>query len=183
LLARGHAYDWQRTGGVEIQLHSHLPIDQQTTAMGETWLDRRLIKADGRIAHSGFGATVNNALRERANFLVELGFAQRDGNHIKVRSDLLTALRQRDLEAVAKTLGGEAGKVYRPLVDVGRSTGVYRRMVLTVSGRFAMLDDGLGFSLVPWRPVLEQRICQQLTATFRGDQVTFTLGRPRNVSR
>lgn len=34
--------------------------------------------------------------------------------------------------------------------------------------RFAMLDDGVGFSLVPWKPVLEQRLGQSLAATFRG---------------
>jgi len=43
---------------------------------------------------------------------------------------------------------------YRPLVDGERAAGVYRRMVVAASGRFAMLVDGLGFSLVPWRPVL-----------------------------
>ena len=72
---------------------------------------------------------------------------------------------------------------HRPLVDGERTTGVYRRMVVTASGRFAMLDDGLGFSLVPWRPVLEQRIGQQLTATLRGDHVTWSFGRQRGLSR
>ena len=72
---------------------------------------------------------------------------------------------------------------YRPLADGERTTGVYRRMVVTSSGRFAMLDGGLGFSLVPWRPVLEQRIGQQLSATLRGDQVTWSFGRQRGLSR
>ncbi|WP_433913813.1 DUF3363 domain-containing protein [Brenneria populi] len=27
-------------------------------------------------------------------------------------------------------------------------------------GRYAMLDDGMRFSLVPWRPVIEQRLGQ-----------------------
>lgn len=35
------------------------------------------------------------------------------------------------------------------------------------SGRYAMLDDGMGFSLVPWRPVIEQRLGQQLAAMVR----------------
>jgi len=73
--------------------------------------------------------------------------------------------------------------VYRPLLDGERTTGVYRRMVIAASGRFAMLDDGLGFSLVPWRPVLEQRIGQQLSATILGDHVTWSFGRQRRLSR
>src|SRR5208282_1570573 len=106
-------------------------------------------------------------------FLVEQGFAQRDGDSLKMPSNLLMALRQRDLDAVASALAAETGMFYRPLVDGGRATGVYRRIVVAASGRFAMLDDGLGFSLVPWRPVLEQRIGQQLAAALRGNQVTW----------
>jgi len=31
-----------------------------------------------------------------------------------------------------------------------------------------MLDDGMGFSLVPWKPVVELRLRQQIAATARG---------------
>ena len=183
LVARGHAYDRQRTGGVDIQLHSHLPIDRQVTTMGATWLDQELLNGDPMIANAGFGATVKEALRTRVEFLIEQGFAQRDGDRLKVPPNLLTALRQRDLDSVAKAIAAETGMSYRPLADGERAAGIYRRMVLTASGRFAMLDDGLGFSLVPWRPVLEQRIGQHLSATLRGDQVTWSFGRQRGLSR
>jgi type IV secretory pathway VirD2 relaxase len=183
LVARGHAHDRQRTGGVDVQLHSHLPIDRQVTTMGATWLDRTLVNGNAAIANAGFGATVMEALRRRVDFLVEHGFAQCDGDRLKVPANLLTALRQHDLDAAAKTLAAETGMSCRPLVDGERVTCVYRRMVVAASGRFAMLDDGLGFTLVPWRPVLERRIGQQLTATTRGDQVTWSFGRQRGLSR
>jgi len=35
---------------------------------------------------------------------------------------------------------------------------------MLASGRYAMLDDGMGFSLVPWKPVIEQRLRQQYRA-------------------
>ncbi len=38
VVARGHAYDRQRTGGIDVQLHSRLPIDKQITTIGATWL-------------------------------------------------------------------------------------------------------------------------------------------------
>jgi hypothetical protein len=183
LVARGHAYDRQRTGGVDIQLHSHLSVDSQVTTLAATWLDQRLVNGDAPIASAGFGATVKEALRKRVDFLIEHGFAQRVGAHLKVPPNLLTALRQRDLESVAKAITAETGMTYRPLVDGVCTTGVYRRMVVTSSGRFAMLDDGLGFSLAPWRPVLEQRIGQQVSATLRGDQVTWSFGRQRGLAR
>jgi len=179
LVARGHTYDRQRTGGVDVQLHSHLPVDRQVTTVGATWLDRTLVNGEAAIGNAGFGATVKEALRNRVDFLVEHGFAQRDGDRMNLPSNLVTALRQRDLDSVAKAIMAETGMSHRPLADGERATGVYRRMVVTASGRFAMLDDGLGFSLVPWRPVLEQRIGQQLTATIRGDHVIWSFGRQR----
>jgi Protein of unknown function (DUF3363) len=32
-----------------------------------------------------------------------------------------------------------------------------------------MIDNGLGFSLVPWQPVLDKRIGQYITGTMRDD--------------
>ena len=65
------------------------------------------------------------------------------------------------------------------MADRGRVSGVYRRRVMLVSGRFAMLDDGMGFSLVPWKPVLEQRLGRQVAATMRGSGVSWEMGRQR----
>ena len=42
---------------------------------------------------------------------------------------------------------------------------------MLASGRYAMLDDGMGFSLVPWKPVIEQRLGQRIAATVRGGGV------------
>jgi hypothetical protein len=35
----------------------------------------------------------------------------------------------------------------------------------------------MGFSLVPWRPVVEQRLGQQVAAIVRGSSVTWDIGR------
>lgn len=53
----------------------------------------------------------------------------------------------------------------------GSVAGIYRRSVMLVSGRYATLDDGMGFSLMPWRLVIEQRPRQQLVATVRSSEV------------
>jgi hypothetical protein len=49
-------------------------------------------------------------------------------------------------------------------------------------GRFAVLDDGRGFNLVPWKPVIEQRLGQEVSAVVRGASVTWNVGRQRGVS-
>ena len=65
------------------------------------------------------------------------------------------------------------------MTDGQRVAGVYRRSVMLASGRYAMLDDGMGFSLVPWRPVVEQRLGQSLAATMRDSGVSWEIGRQR----
>lgn len=59
--------------------------------------------------------------------------------------------------------------------------GVYRRLIMLASGRFAMLDDGVGFSLVPWKPVLEQRLGRSVNGIVRGGSVSWDLSRQRGI--
>ncbi len=40
----------------------------------------------------------------------------------------------------------------------------------------------MGFPLVPWKPVIEQRLGQQLTATVRGGGVSLEIGRQRGIT-
>ena len=61
--------------------------------------------------------------------------------------------------------------------DGQRVAGIYRRSVMLASGRYAMLDDGMGFSLVPWKPVIESRLGQPLAATPKGASISWEVGR------
>ena len=147
--------------------------------MGATWLGQRLVNGDAAIANAGFGTTVKEALRKRVDFLIEHGFAQRDGDCHKAPSNLLTVLRQHDLESVGLALAAETGMSYRPPVDGERATGIYRRMIVSASGRFAVLDDGLGFSLVPSSEAITCRGNLRGTAYCEGPEIVAS----RNVSR
>lgn len=89
--------------------------------------------------------------------------------------NLLGTLRNRELAQAAKDIAGETGLEHRPVADGQRVAGIYRRSVMLASGRYAMLDDGMGFSLVPWKPVIEQRLGQQLAATVRGGGVSWEI--------
>ena len=44
-----------------------------------------------------------------------------------------------------------------------------------------MLDDGMSFSLVPWKPVIEQRLGQQLAATMRGSGISWQVERQLGI--
>jgi len=174
---RGLQYDALHLRGALVELRSHLSIEGQIGAIGATWLDRQLVDRGADITDTGFGADVRDAMAKRTDFLVAEGMAERrDGKPVFV-PNMLARLRDRDLELAAKAIGTETGLTYRRVADGARATGVYRRNVLLTSGRFAMLDDGMGFSLVPWRPVVEQRLGQTLTALVRGGSVSWEFGR------
>ncbi|QLQ01916.1 MAG: relaxase/mobilization nuclease and DUF3363 domain-containing protein [Thiobacillus sp.] len=179
---RGRQYDAQRLGGVSVELRSHLPIERQVRAIGATWLDQQLIGGASGIANNGFGGDVREALRQRSDFLVEQGLAERHGQHVILARNLLGTLRGREIDSAAQTISAETGLEHRPLIDGERATGIYRRNVQLASGRFAMLDDGKEFSLVPWKPVIEQRLGQMLAATPRGTGVAWEIGRQRGPS-
>jgi len=180
LAERGRQYDARRRGGgMVVELKSHLPIERQVRAIGATWLDQQLIGQGGGLGDLGFGGAVKTALRERADFLVEQGLAARRGPRLMLARHLLATLRERELTQVATTLAADTGLTYRPAADGQRFRGVYRRSMMLASGRYALLDDGRAFSLVSWKPVIEQRLGQSLAATVRGGSVSWDVGRPR----
>ncbi|WP_170120181.1 DUF3363 domain-containing protein [Fulvimonas soli] len=183
LAERGRQYDAQRLGGgVAVDLKSHLPIERQARVIGATWLDQQLIGGGKGLGHLGFGAEVKDALRQRADFLAEQGLAEHRGQRVVLARNLLATLRGRELAQTAKDIAAETGLEHRPVADGQRVAGIYRRSVMLASGRYAMLDDGMGFSLVPWKPVVEPRLGQQLAATMHGNGVSWHVGRRRGVS-
>ncbi|MGJ7530691.1 DUF3363 domain-containing protein [Variovorax sp. GB1P17] len=182
LLKKAQQHDHQKSAGVSIELRSHLSIEQQVRAMGATWLDRQLAGDGKDLAPQGFGAQVGKAMRGRVDFLAEQGLAQRRGQRVVLARNLLTTLRESELATVGKTLQDQTGQTYRPLQDGQQASGIYRQSIQLASGRFAMLNDGMGFSLVPWRPVIEQRLGQQLSVVVRGSSVSWQLGRQRGMS-
>ncbi len=179
---QGRRYDAQRLGGVAVELKSHLPIERQARVIGATWLDQQLIGGARGLGDLGFGSEVRSALQQRADFLVEQGLAQRRGQRVILARNLLATLRNREVVQAAKDIAVETGLEHRPVADGQRVAGIYRRSVMLASGRYAMLDDDLGFSLVPWKPVIEQRLGQQIAATMRGGVVSWDMGRGRGMS-
>lgn len=182
LLQKARTHDTQKNMGSVIELRSHLPIDQQVRTIGATWLDKQLVGDGSALAGQGFGVQVRDAMRDRVDFLATQGLAEWRGQRAILATNLLATLRDRDMAAASKALGEETGQTYRAVQDGGQARGIYRRSIQLASGRFAMLDDDVGFSLVPWRPVIEKRLGQHVSAVVRGSSVTWYLGQQRGMS-
>ncbi len=181
LLQKARTHDTQKNVGMVIELRSHLPIDQQVRAIGATWLDKQLVGDGSALTGQGFGTQVRDAMRDRVDFLVERGLAEQRRQRVVLARNLLTTLRDMELTTAGKAIQDQTGQTYRPVQDGQHTSGVYRRSIQLVSGCFAMLDDGMGFSLVPWRPVIEQRLGQQISVAIRGQAVTWQIGRQRGI--
>lgn len=158
-------------------------VRQLDRQIGSQFYERTALSKDkAAMLVKGSVAKSEDALQQRADFLVEQGLAEKRGQRVILARNLLGTLRNRELAQAAQDIATEIGLEHRPLSDGQRVAGIYRRNVMLASGRYAMLDDGMGFSLVPWRPVIEQRLGQQIAATVRGGGVSWETGRQRGVS-
>jgi hypothetical protein len=132
-----------------------------------------------RLVKSGFGYDATWALDRRCERLVEMGHATRepDGAFILPR-DLVARLERQEVERVGQELARARGMTFQPTKAGYYVSGTLAGATDLASGRYAMIEDGLGFSLVPWQPVLDQRIGRHITGVMRDSGgIEWDLGR------
>jgi hypothetical protein len=146
-------------------------------------LDRQLLAREPAMTGSGgFGIEVRDAMDRRAEHLAGEGFARRQGQRVLFARNLLDTLRRRELGAAAGKIAAETGLTYHLSATGEHVAGIYRQRVILSSGRFAMIDDGLGFQLVPWRPALEQQLGRQVSGVMLpSGGVDWSFGRKRGL--
>ena len=168
---------------VALAIRSDLDLDAQVSASGATWLDRQNIsRAPVALSDGGFGAEVSRAMSARAEHLVEQGLAERQGQRMGFASNLIDTLRRRELDAVGEKLAAETGQPFNRAGSGEYVAGIYRQRLTLASGRFAVLDDGMGFQLVPWTPSLEKQLGRHVSGVARNDGgVDWNFGRKRGL--
>ena len=168
---------------VALAVRSDIGLAAQMKASGATWLDRQLVAREPlSLGNQGFGAEVQVAISARTDHLVEQGLARRQQQQIIVARDLLNTLRQRELGATAAELATKLGTPIVKSESGTHVTGIYRQRLILSSGRFAVIDDGLGFRLVPWSPSLERHLGRHVAGIARADGgVDWDFGRSRGL--
>lgn len=154
---------------VALAVRSDLSIEKQVTADGATWLDRQALSHEPSDLGDGFGQDVRTAMERRADHLVEQGLATRQGQRIIFSRNLLGTLRRREVESLGRKLATETGKTFTSSTNGEYVAGTYRQRFALSSGRYAMIDDGLGFQLVPWTPALEKQLEHHVSGVARSD--------------
>jgi type IV secretory pathway VirD2 relaxase len=176
---------WQDRRGVPrgaLAVRSDLAVDRQVSARGATWLDRQLLGDDAAIGARGFGGEVRAAMKAREAHLIAEGLASRRGGRVQPASGLIETLRTADLREASARIAARTGLVPYEVGPGSTIAGTYRERVTLASGRFAMIDDGLGFQLVPWRPALDRQLGQVVTGVMTpGGGIEWTTGRSRGL--
>ncbi|MQW87832.1 relaxase/mobilization nuclease domain-containing protein [Sinorhizobium saheli] len=177
---------WEDAEGqrrVALAVRSDLDIQHQVNAAGATWLDRQSIAREPiALSEGGYGAEVQQALEQRADHLIGEGLAERQGGRVVFARRLLNTLRDREVSALGQKLAAETGLPFNRAGNGEYVAGAYRQRFTLTSGRFAMIDDGLGFQLVPWSPSLEKQIGRHVFGIARDDGgVDWDFGRKRGL--
>lgn len=176
---------WQDRGGTQrsaLAVRSDLPIQAQVTARGATWLDRQLLARDFAPSNSGFGREVQDAMAAREEHLLAEGLASRRAGRVVLAPNLIDTLRAADLREATARIAQRTGLTPYEPAPGSPIAGTYRERVTLASGRFAMIDDGLGFQLVPWRPALDRQLGATVTGTLAaGGGIDWTFGRSRGL--
>ncbi len=152
-----------------VFIESYVPFDDLATANGATWLDRKLLsKEPVEFRNKGFGAEANQAMRLRQRWLLREELMTEQNGKLTARQKLLDTLQRRELNRVGQKLQKELGLSYQPKAVGERLKGKVRKTVKLASGRFAVLQKGKEFSLVPW---------QQAKSTAKGMGIEIKSGK------
>ena len=181
--SRAAAHDAGRSRQATIRTLSTLDLEAQISADGATWLDRRLIgRNTSDLVPSGFGQVVDRAMEHRRERLIEQGDAlRRSDGQIAYRRNLLATLETREVARVGRELAFERPVSFRASVDGETVQGTFRRTVSLASGRYALVENAREFTLVPWRPVIDDRLGREVMGIVQGTSISWQLGKTRGL--
>ncbi|MER8670160.1 relaxase/mobilization nuclease and DUF3363 domain-containing protein [Mesorhizobium sp. M1156] len=182
-LDRVSDYERKRARAEPVTVHklSSMPLERQVRFDGATWLDRELVSDTPEALHSsGFGRDVREAQGRRRQWLIAQGLAREEQDRIVYRANMLSMLRQRELNRVAGQLSDELGLSYSEAQPGDRIEGRLRRSIDLASGKYVIVEKAREFTLVPWRPVLDRSIGKEVSGVMGGEGISWTIGRQRS---
>jgi type IV secretory pathway VirD2 relaxase len=166
----------------QVVLLSSFSLERQIGALGATWLDRQLVAKESLDLRGDlFGRSAGKALIRRQQYLIENNLADRDRGVTRYQRNLLRTLRRRELTAAGERLATEMKLEFRKVRGGERIEGVYKQPVHLASGKFAVVANSKGFTLVPWRAVLERKRGGVVSGTMHGSTVSFEIGKKRGI--
>jgi Protein of unknown function (DUF3363) len=166
-----------------LRLLSSLNLEAQINANGATWLDREFVSPNRTaLVRAGFGAEADAALPRRREALVDKGYAWRapDGG-IRAPKDLVARSERDEIERVGKALAAEKHAPLSMKREGERVSGIFTGSTNLVSSKYAIIENAYEFTLVPWRPVMDERLGRQISGVVRDSGISRDFTRARGV--
>lgn len=159
-------------------------FETQVRAFGETWLDHQLAgQAVEPIGGAGLGGDVRSAMDERMRRHFQRGIVT-DRDASELNENHLKLLQKEGMLHASLDIAKETGLAYRAIEPGDRIEGVFKRIHQTEHAKFAVIDRGHEFSLVPWKRNLERLKDRRIEITMsRSRDIAWRLGRTRGLSR
>ena len=158
-----------------LRILSYLYLEKLVEAEGATWLDKEMLsKSAERLTQSGFGNDVSVAITRRRQWLVAQGLGTIDAaNAFQPQPRMLDQLRQRDLRQATQILSNKLGLSHAQSIEGERIEGTFSRSVNLASGKYAVIQKSKEFTLVPWRPEMEQFRGKSLSGTASNQGINW----------
>jgi type IV secretory pathway VirD2 relaxase len=182
-LARAEAFERRqlRDRPVEVEILSRRSPEQLVRIDAPTWLDSTLgTPSPTPVRDAGFGREARQAWAQRAQWLVEQELASVDGATFHLDGRALQRLEDRALRTASRHLEQETGKSYCAAKIGETISGRIGRRIDLEGGRYAVIERARDFTLVPWKPVLEQRLGQQAFGILRESGISWRFSKSRS---
>src|SRR5260370_18029754 len=106
-------------------------------------------------------------MERRRQSLVNMGHAVRlEDGRIRVSKDFVANLERTEVNRLGKAMAAERGLTFTAAKIGEYVSGTLVGSTQLANGRFPMIDDGIGFQLLPGQPVLDKRISHHITAVI-----------------
>lgn len=173
-LARASSYETAMAASrpVKMNVLSHLPWEEQVSAIGLTWLDDQ---SPTQMNVFGLAADVTKAAKARRQFLTEIGVLA--SPEMTLSEQQRTELVARDMDSAGQALQGDLGKPFTQAPVRGNIEGIFRSSITRPSGKFAVIERSRDFTLVPWRRALERNLGRNVSGMASNGNISWALTR------
>ena len=157
-------------------------FEHQVKAHGETWLDQELAgTAREPLSEAGLGGEVRAAMGERMAVLYERGLVH-DKEAKSLTAEQIKQLQQDGLAYAAGEVARQTGLTYAPPKPGASLQGKFERTYKSPDAKYAIVEHGHQFALVPWSRELERQRHKQIQIAMSPRmELSWTLGRSRGL--
>jgi hypothetical protein len=122
-------------------------------------------------------------MAQRMTIHKDRGLVSDPGSEVLTRAQLRT-LQELSLKQAASEVEKQTGLSHRPAKPGQEIEGMFKQVYQSANAKFAIIERGHEFSLVPWKPSLERIRNRQIQLSMSpGGGITWTRGRSLGLSR